>query len=266
MTADLQTFGFPSGYFIIRSVATHRLLDVEGDEIEDGTEIALWPEKESSLVEGLRLPEANNQVFFIDTSGALCSRSSGHAIDVEDDRLVLRHRRPVSYPFPNPYSHPLPQFSYVSGTGQIVVTFASDPSHLPSRTSGSHTWRQKSYVLSSIPMRKPRTFVDDASEFLATGVSNAFSFLSGAAPQTSPKATPDEVFNGDIDLNEEEVLEQDRGEEGEVDDSPEAIRRLRVLGFTREDINASSQKARVRRQFEVIPLRKAIATRASVMA
>ena len=54
-------------------------------------------------------------------------------------------------------------------------------------------------------MRKPRTFVDDASEFLATGVSNAFSFLSGAPVPTPPKATPDEVFNGDIDLNEEEV-------------------------------------------------------------
>jgi hypothetical protein len=54
-------------------------------------------------------------------------------------------------------------------------------------------------------MRKPRTFVDDASDFLVTGVSNAFSFLSGAEVSTAPKATPDEVFNGDIDLNEEEV-------------------------------------------------------------
>jgi len=54
-------------------------------------------------------------------------------------------------------------------------------------------------------MRKPRTFVDDASEFLVTGVSSAFSFLSGAGVPTSPKATPDEVFNGDIDLSESEV-------------------------------------------------------------
>lgn len=30
-----------------------------------------------------RDPQANNQVFFIDTSGALCSRASGHAIDIE---------------------------------------------------------------------------------------------------------------------------------------------------------------------------------------
>jgi DDB1- and CUL4-associated factor 11 len=75
-------------------------LDILIQFYEDGTEVVLWPEKESSLVEGtygmtldvmmyssdiigMRIPESNNQVFFIDTSGALCSRSSGHALDVE---------------------------------------------------------------------------------------------------------------------------------------------------------------------------------------
>ena len=52
MTAD-DTSGFPPGYFVIRSVACARLLDVTMDEIEDGTEIALWPEKEKSLVESM---------------------------------------------------------------------------------------------------------------------------------------------------------------------------------------------------------------------
>jgi hypothetical protein len=86
MTAD-DTSGFPPGYFVIRSVACARLLDVTMDEIEDGTEIALWPEKEKSLVEstsftllpaipgfegalissrlGFRDPETNNQVRLI---------------------------------------------------------------------------------------------------------------------------------------------------------------------------------------------------------
>ncbi|KIM71530.1 hypothetical protein PILCRDRAFT_752748 [Piloderma croceum F 1598] len=131
--------------------------------------------------------------------------------------------------------------------------------------SASNAWQNKAYVLSSIPMRKPRTFVDDASDFLVTGVSNAFSFLSGAEVSTAPKATPDEVFNGDIDLKEEEVLEQDRGEEGEVDDSPEAIRRMRVLALTQVDLNTSGHKARARWQFEITPLRKAVATRASTI-
>lgn len=53
MTADIQAFGFPPGYFIVRSVATDRLLDVTEDEIEDSTEIILWPEKETSLVESV---------------------------------------------------------------------------------------------------------------------------------------------------------------------------------------------------------------------
>ena len=97
-------FGFPPGYFIIRSVATGRLLDVAHNELSDGAEVISWPEMESSLVEGefatsqsryssgyswallgFRKPEADNQVFFIDTTGALCSRQSGHAIDVEGD-------------------------------------------------------------------------------------------------------------------------------------------------------------------------------------
>ena len=48
---SIEDSGFPAGYFVIRSVATNRLLDVTMDEIEDGTEIGLWPEKEKSLVE-----------------------------------------------------------------------------------------------------------------------------------------------------------------------------------------------------------------------
>ena len=50
-TADIDNTGFPPGYFIIRSVASDRLLDVTMDDTEDGTEIGLWPEKEKSLVD-----------------------------------------------------------------------------------------------------------------------------------------------------------------------------------------------------------------------
>lgn len=50
---DTGTHGFPPGYFVIRSAASNRLLDIANDSIEDGTEVLLWPEKESSLVESL---------------------------------------------------------------------------------------------------------------------------------------------------------------------------------------------------------------------
>lgn len=50
-TTDIDTTGFPPGYFTIRSAASDRVLDVTMDNIEDGTQIGLWPEKEKSLVE-----------------------------------------------------------------------------------------------------------------------------------------------------------------------------------------------------------------------
>jgi len=55
-TTDIDTTGFPPGYFIILSVASDRLLDVTMDYIEDGAEIGLWPEKEKSLVESQSQP------------------------------------------------------------------------------------------------------------------------------------------------------------------------------------------------------------------
>lgn len=212
-------------------------------------------------------------MFFIDTSGALCSRSSGHAIDVEstlhssfnrlglteflDESLVLRHRRPVSHPFPNAYSHPLPRFSYDRGTKQITVTFAADPSYssqVSDRTTALSTWKDKIYLLSSIPMRKPRTIIDDAAQLLSSAISVPFSIFGSAKPPSS--TTPDNVFSsGDIDLREDEILEQDRSEEGEVDDSPEKLRRLRVIAIAKEEMNMSGEKARWRRQWDVIPLR-----------
>jgi len=255
MDADMHTYGFPSGYFIVRNVATGRSLDVEADMVEDGTPLILYPETETSIVEDMRKPESNNQVFFIDTSGALCSRSSGHAIDVENDALVLRHRRPVSHPFPNAYSHPLPRYSFEQETGRIIVTFAADPSYSvsPDRAAAVSSWKDKTFVLSSIPMRKPRTIVDDASELITSAISLPFTFLGGSK---ATNAKPDDVFNsGDIDLREDEILETERSEEGEVDDSPEKVRRVKVIALSKEDERVAGEKAKARRHWDIIPLR-----------
>ncbi|TFK41964.1 hypothetical protein BDQ12DRAFT_348217 [Crucibulum laeve] len=259
---DPQASGFPAGYFVIRSMAANRLLDVTADDIEDGTEICLWPEKETSIVESFRDPEANNQVFFVDTSGALCSRSSGHAIDIEEDRLVLRHRRPVSEPFPNAYAHPLPRFAYSPDTGEITVNFTHDPTYPPPSASPSVAWKSKTYLLASIPMRKPRTIIDDASEFLATSIlTPTLSFFSGRS--AAPHMSPEEVFSSDIDLKEDEVVEEERGEELEVDDSAELGRKVRMVvveGVEKEKEKLDhllSDQARNRRRWMVVPLRRA---------
>ncbi|KIO08498.1 hypothetical protein M404DRAFT_133750 [Pisolithus tinctorius Marx 270] len=259
--ANAQLFGFPPGYFVIRSLATGRLWDVSADAVEDGTEVILWPEKEHSLIESLRNPDANNQVFFIDTSGALCSRASGHAIDVEGvERLVLRHRRPISKPYPNAYSHPIPQFSYNPKTREISVTFAQNPAYPQPRDGTSSAWRRKTYILSAIPMPKPRSLVDNASDFISSAVAAPLSFFSGGK-STSPKATPEDVFHEGIDLTEDEVLEQERGEEGEADDSPELMRRLRVLTIDPGDPQPDGINARKRRQWEILTLRTTPAQR-----
>jgi hypothetical protein len=50
-----SVFGFPLGYFMIRSLATGRVLDVNSSQLSDDTEVVLWEEKEKSLVEGLCL-------------------------------------------------------------------------------------------------------------------------------------------------------------------------------------------------------------------
>ena len=43
--------GFPPGYFVVRSLACNRLLDIDSDSSEDGADVILYPETESSLVE-----------------------------------------------------------------------------------------------------------------------------------------------------------------------------------------------------------------------
>ncbi|KAF5312789.1 hypothetical protein D9619_002811 [Psilocybe cf. subviscida] len=143
----IQLSGFPVGYFVIKNAASRCVFDVNGDNAKDGRELILYTEKDKTMVESFRNPENNNQVFFIDCSGALCSRSTGHAIDVEGDRIVLRHRRPISFPFPNEHAHPLPRFIYSTETGEISLQFAQDPSYPSPEDNSSTHWEEKTYIL-----------------------------------------------------------------------------------------------------------------------
>ncbi|PVF97969.1 hypothetical protein CPB86DRAFT_733925 [Serendipita vermifera] len=287
--------GFPLGYFVIRSLATGKLLDVPTHSIKDGTEIILWDEKEKALVENMRRPEADNQVFFMDESGALCGKHSGHAVDVEDGMLVLRHRRPIQAPYPSAVSHSLPAFSYDPVTGHISVSFESDPAYPPPAPppkhdfelvshpskvpvtvpSGATAWKQKCYLLTSIPSQKPRTFVDDAAEFFASSASIiAAPFAAIPNPFASSEPPVEEIFNGDqdakilqervslehvraghFDLLDEEVVEEERAEEAEIDDDPNQLRRVRVIGY-RKRTEVPNSKARDRKRWEILPIRK----------
>ncbi|KAF7986788.1 hypothetical protein HWV62_20402 [Athelia sp. TMB] len=88
------------------------------------------------------------QTFFLDRSGALRHAASGLAVDIVDDVPVLRHSRPASRR-PNPWSHPLPEFSFINS--QIRVRFLSDPS-LPSCTDDLYpkdSWAKKNFLLAA---------------------------------------------------------------------------------------------------------------------
>ncbi|KAH6917119.1 hypothetical protein BKA70DRAFT_1367634 [Coprinopsis sp. MPI-PUGE-AT-0042] len=278
MSAILQQSGFPPGFFVIKNSANGKVLDVDSRTVEDGAEVHLWPEKEKSLVEGMRDPESDHQVFFIDSSGVLCSRYSGHAIDIEGDSLFLRHRRPITFPYPNKFSHPPPKFRYDARSGEISVHFDWD-SNEPSEGSSSsnsasasaqaprasrslpavNSSNETKYILTAIPKRKPRTILDDASDFFTNTIRNPMSFLGASQ---APLTKPEDVFNGSIELDDDDVLENERGEEAEVDDSPELARRVRVIAVDpTEDLEfkslAMNEQKRKRRTWDVYPIRKA---------
>ena len=96
LNAELNTYGFPQGYFMLHSLATDRVLDVAQGLLEDGTCVILWPMTETSLVEckslntmapprattkigtAMRKPDSNNQVCNMGT----------HPVHGENSRLA----------------------------------------------------------------------------------------------------------------------------------------------------------------------------------
>lgn len=105
-----------------------------------------------------------------------------------------------------------------------------------------------------MPQRKPKSIFDNASQLINSAVISPLSFLTGRSI-APPK--PDEVFGGDFDLGEDEVLDEERGEEAEVDDSPEPGRVARVLGVI-DKLNRDkflTYQARNRRRWQIFGLK-----------
>jgi hypothetical protein len=313
-----------------------------------------------------------------------------------DGMIVLRHRRPITHPYPNRYSHELPRFSYDPVSGNISIAFTSDPSYpdprlhvrppptppeaddqdqdqedsrshlaasfqitngssssiellvpqreptrssstssslngspfhgqarnnnndrpiptaftlqppppappprrLPLRQRGANTnanananesWKNRVYLLTALPSRKPKTLLDDAAAFfsstasilttpLATMHSFSFPFSSGGAPSSPPGdggggiggghhtqsagggsgVVRLHIESGEYDLRENEIVEEERAEAEEVDDNPEPVRQVKVYGFRPRDLaeGAGNPRARERRRWEIVPIRK----------
>ncbi|CAE6470404.1 unnamed protein product [Rhizoctonia solani] len=250
VTEDATPSGFPTGYFVIKNCANGRLLDVATNSAQDGTQVVLWDAKENSLV--------------LHHTGALCSKASGHAVDIEGGRLVLRHRKPFTLPFPNAESHPLPRITYVASSKLIRATFGCDPNYPPpGAPDPTNAWRSMDYILGAVPIRKPRSFLENTMAMMSTigaSLSKPQALISG--PSAAPIATAfghDDASASDFALRDDEVMEEERVSEGDdADDSPEAGRPIRVLelpiGWLEKGAFKLSDAALRRRQWEVIPI------------
>ncbi|KAK1229782.1 hypothetical protein PQX77_007159, partial [Marasmius sp. AFHP31] len=182
------------------------------------------------------------QVFFMDEAGVLCSKASGHAIDIEDEKLVLRRRRPITRPFPSHSSHPLPKFSYSEETQEISVAFSCDPNYYDSRsidyTTSESAWKNKIFLLVSKPKRRDPNMFDVASHFVSnTLTSSAYNLFGGRPSQQTIAAEPGALAAIGAELDEDEILDSERGEEAEVDDSPDPLRRVRMITTHRSTVD-----------------------------
>lgn len=117
-----------------------------------------------------------------------------------------------------------------------------------------------------MPIRKPRSFSEDAAEFFASASSVLKSPFgvgfggSGAGASTSAA--------GAFDLQEGEVLEQDRRDDEQDDSSPAAHREVRMItlpaggqkgvgtGAPNQSASHGAARSRERRRWEIVPILK----------
>ncbi|KZP17341.1 hypothetical protein FIBSPDRAFT_1046867 [Athelia psychrophila] len=164
---ERDTYGM---YFLIREKGTAHYLHTWCSLNTEGTQVQIWKRaNEPSAV-------LKSMVFFLDSAGALCHAASGLAVDIVDDVPVLRRRRPVSGR-PNPWSRPLPEFSFVNS--QIRVKFSSDPS-MPSCSDDLYpkdSWATKNFVLA---LRSEKDFhahpIADFSPWIPATVAGSFQY------------------------------------------------------------------------------------------
>lgn len=136
--------------------------------------------------------------------------------------------------------------------------FEYDPAYPKPGEPTSDAWKSKTYVLTSVPLRKPRTVFEDAGQFITTNIFGPIISGFSVRPPTPVQATPEEVFDGKIELKDDEVVEEERREEDEVDDSPELSRKLKVLAIVDKEASDKtlSDKGKERRKWVVTGLRK----------
>lgn len=106
-------------------------------------------------------------------------------------------------------------------------------------------------------MRAPPSLVVNAAAFF----SSTANMIASPFGQNQVLLSPGPAM-GEFDLREDEVMEEERGEEGEVDDSLEPRRNLRVISMPMSwaagvgGPMGGSPQSRERRRWEIVPLLK----------
>ncbi|PPQ97840.1 hypothetical protein CVT26_012936 [Gymnopilus dilepis] len=145
-----KTTGFPSGYFRIRAAGTNHYWGVHcGDVHEDGNGLQLWNLSGKSQAE---------KFFFVNAKGGLCTR--GLPIDVMGSTLVISRLRPPTTPWPNPWSHPLPTFTYSPSDKRISVKFCVDPEIHDQWPRPESAWKEpyKTFLVSARPLSSVKIY------------------------------------------------------------------------------------------------------------
>ncbi|KAI0258978.1 hypothetical protein BC834DRAFT_1045595 [Gloeopeniophorella convolvens] len=93
------------------------------------------------------------------------------------------------------------------------------------------------FIATAPPRRRSHTFLDGASETLANALRTPLS--AGASERDPTTAGTDSSFN----LRRDEVEEQERGEEAEVNDAPALDHAVRAIGIAPEEHREISDRA-----------------------
>ncbi|KAF8905716.1 hypothetical protein CPB84DRAFT_1844722 [Gymnopilus junonius] len=138
LAADACT-GFPTGYFRIRTAGpnAYYITPRFWETNQDGNSIALWTLNLAS----------DAQVFFVNVEGKLCCGGNGAYVDILGNTLIVAHNRPPTQPWPNPWSHPLPTFTYSKETRLITVKPYIDPSPSANWPRPENDWKGKQLLL-----------------------------------------------------------------------------------------------------------------------
>ncbi|KAG6833258.1 hypothetical protein H0H87_009433 [Tephrocybe sp. NHM501043] len=150
--------GFPIGaYFEIKAPGTNNVLLTCRLSTDDGAQIQLWPRPTDK-------DKLRSAAFFIDRTGALVHAESGRNVDIVDNVLVIRSRRPVASPA-NLWSHAPPRFTFRNG--QIQIAFNSNPAFASTVDNiyPNDSWRNKPFVLARDSAVRPSLALHPIGDF-----------------------------------------------------------------------------------------------------